>query len=92
MDEALMLAKVLEVLRAEFPSLKRVALGPDTALVSSGLLDSFGVVTLLAALDGAFGVEIDVEQVELDQFDTPARIAALCRASLVGRPGGGRRG
>ena len=78
MDQAAMLAKVTEILRAQFPALRRVALGPDTALVSSGLLDSFALVALLAALDEALGVEIDVEQVELDALETPARLAALC--------------
>lgn len=84
MTQAAMLAKVITILRSEFPALRKMELGPDTALLSSGLLDSFAVVTLLAALDGALGTEIDVEQVELDQFETPARVAALCLAALGG--------
>ena len=86
MDQASMLARVQTILREQFPALRRVQLGPDTALVSSGLLDSFALVSLLAALDEALGVEIDVEQVELEALETPARVAALCLAALGGRP------
>lgn len=84
------LDKVITILRQELPALRKAEIGPDTALMSTGLLDSFGVVTLLAALDRALGTEIDVEQVELEQLETPAAIAALCRQASASR--GGSRG
>ena len=62
---------------------------PDTPLLSAGLLDSFAIVTLVAALDAAFAVDIDVEQVEIEEFETARTIAALC-ARATHAIGGGR--
>jgi acyl carrier protein len=79
-------AKVIAILEAEFPPLRKIGLRPDTALLSAGRLDSFGIVTLVATLDAEFGIDVDVEQVEIESFETPASIAALCVAAQ------GRRG
>jgi acyl carrier protein len=49
----------------------------DTALFSSGKVDSFGVLELIAFLEDAFGVDIDTARHEIREFDTVARIAAL---------------
>lgn len=84
MDAEALLARVCAVLGAQIPTLRGAPLAPDTPLVSSGLLDSFGVVTLVAALEEAFAFEIDVERLEVDQFETPATIADLCGATPNG--------
>jgi len=78
MTPADMAGKVIGILQAEFPLLASMELHPDTALLSAGLLDSFALVMLLATLEDTFGVEIDVETVPLEQFETPMTIAQLC--------------
>jgi acyl carrier protein len=78
---------ILGLLKDEFPLLRKKDLRPDTPLLSAGLLDSFAIVTLVAALDAAFAVDIDVEQTELEAFETASTIAALCaRASERATP------
>ena len=74
-------SRVLDVLQSEFPMLAERGLVADTALLSSGLLDSFALVTLIAALEEAFEIDVDVEDVEIEQFETAACIAELCRAA-----------
>jgi acyl carrier protein len=63
-------------LAQEFP------LGPDTSLLSSGLIDSFGLTALLAALEGRFHVRIDPADIGVDNFDTPAQIRTYVDAHL----------
>ena len=75
--------KVCEILVCEFPMLGRLELTPETSLLSSGLLDSFAVVTLIAALEDTYEFDLDVETIELDQFETPHSIAELCRNALL---------
>jgi acyl carrier protein len=58
--------------------LSGVKLSAETALVSAGWLDSFAVVSLIAALEEALGIDIDVTKLELADFETPASIARLC--------------
>lgn len=81
---------ILTLLKDEFPLLRKRDLKPETPLLSAGLLDSFAIVTLVAALDAAFAVDIDVEQVEIEEFETASSIAALCaRAAGATRATGG---
>jgi acyl carrier protein len=49
----------------------------DTALFSSGIVDSFGVLELIAFLEDRFGVEIDPARHDLAEFDTVAKIHSL---------------
>ena len=87
-------AKIIDVLKAEFPMLRPpgIGLGPATALLSTGLLDSFAVVTLLASLEGIFAIDLDVEQIPFEQLETPATIGAVCYAALQKRGGAIARG
>ena len=47
---------------------------PDSPLVSSGLIDSFDLVGVLAAIEERFGVEIPVEDISIESFDTPRQM------------------
>ena len=49
-------------------------LEPDMDLFEMGLLDSFGVVELLVALETQFGVVIDIETLTRADIATPAKI------------------
>jgi acyl carrier protein len=63
------------------------AVGDDTLLFSSGLVDSFGVLELIAFLEDEFKVEIDTNTHEIRDFDSIRQIAGLV-ASVSGTPGG----
>jgi acyl carrier protein len=49
----------------------------ETDLLRSGLLDSLGLVELLAMLEQQFGVQISLEELELDHFRTVGSITAF---------------
>ena len=51
----------------------------ETKLISTGLLDSFGVITLITEFEGAFGVEFNLEELEFEQFNTVLSIAKLIK-------------
>lgn len=50
---------------------------PDTDLVETGILDSFQFVELLLQLEQHFGFRIRIEDIDLDDLRTLARIARL---------------
>ena len=52
----------------------------DTRLFDEGLLDSFGVVQLIVALESSFGVSLDPAELERSQMATPAAVAATVQA------------
>lgn len=49
---------------------------PDTPLISSGLIDSFDIVALLAIFESHYGVAIDPATIDAEQFDTPTQMLA----------------
>jgi acyl carrier protein len=58
----------------------QVALRPvedDTPLFSGGIIDSFGVLELIAFLEETFKIEVDTAQYDLTDFDTIGKIGAL---------------
>lgn len=50
---------------------------PKADLFESGLIDSLLVVELLVLLEAEFGVQVPMERLELDDFRSLERIAAL---------------
>ena len=57
------------------PEVDPAELQDDDSLLDSGILDSFGIMTLLDFLQQDFGVEIPAEDIEPDNFETIAAIA-----------------
>jgi acyl carrier protein len=53
---------------------------PDTDLLASGILDSFQFVELLAHLEQHFGLRLRIDDIELDDLRTLARIARMVAA------------
>ena len=56
------------------------ALGPDEALVSSGLIDSFSLVDLALFVETSFGVRLHDSELRADVFDTLDQLATLIEA------------
>lgn len=50
---------------------------PDVDLLASGVLDSFQLVELLLHLELRFGIKLSLEELDVDDLRTPARIARL---------------
>ena len=49
----------------------------DTSLFASGIVDSFGVLELIAFLEDTYGVTIDTARHDLLEFDSIAKIETL---------------
>jgi D-alanine--poly(phosphoribitol) ligase subunit 2 len=56
---------------------------PDLDLIDNGVLDSLALVELLFELERTFGIELALEELDIENFRTPTRIAAF-----VGRQSG----
>lgn len=56
------------------------AIAPDTALVTSGRVDSVGLVRLAAVIERTTGIRIPDRDVTAAHFDTLARIRAYVAA------------
>src|SRR2546427_2025166 len=59
-----------ETLHVEVPA-------PETDLLETGTIDSLGLVDLLVRIEERFGVRVDLENLEVDQFRSVASIASL---------------
>lgn len=67
-------------LRAIFTDLLGIeAPEPTTDLVDGGYLDSLALVELLAGIESELGVEIPLDELELDHVRTLERLARLVR-------------
>jgi acyl carrier protein len=49
----------------------------NTSLVSDGLLDSFDIISLVGELNDSFGIEIPVEDIIPENFESVEKIAGL---------------
>jgi len=56
-----------------------VELGPDTPLISSGIVDSFSMVSLKMFLERRYGVQLPDDEATPEAFDTVSSVVALVR-------------
>ena len=58
------------------------AIGDDEPLVTTGIIDSFGLVDLSLFLEDAFGVRVDASDLGAGRADTAVQIASLVISRL----------
>ena len=66
--------KLLEILKGIRPD---VDFENEASLVDDGILDSFDVVSIISELDDAFGVQIRIDELDPENFNSAASIMAL---------------
>lgn len=54
-------------------------LAPDQDYIAEGLIDSLLALELVTQVEALFGVEVEVDDLDLDNFRTAARVAAFVR-------------
>lgn len=54
---------------------------PDTDLIDAGLIDSLALVTLITEIEAEFGVELPLEDFDIEAFRSAEQIAAYVLAS-----------
>jgi len=73
-DQEQIAAFVVQRFRA---AIKGGKLGVDDPLVSTGVIDSFGVLEVVAFLEDTFGIVLDATRLQVTEFETVHRITAL---------------
>lgn len=76
---AAILARFVQEMTAQ-----ELAASPDVSLLEDGLVDSLTLVSVVQALQDAFGVEIGVADITLDNFDRVSAIAEFIRQRTEG--------
>lgn len=71
-------APVLAQLQAIFREVLNVVVpSPDTDLIETGLLDSLALVELLFEIEQRFGVDLALDDLDIENFRTLERLAAV---------------
>lgn len=78
-------AKIRRFVADTFCDGRATGLLPETGLVTSGIVDSAGIVHVVEFLERTFAIVIDDADVGLETFNTLTALAALVRSK---RPGG----
>jgi acyl carrier protein len=59
----------------------------DVSFLQEGIIDSLGVVELVAFVQTHFGVTVDQQEVTPDNFDSITKLSAFVRRKLVSAAG-----
>ena len=79
-------AKLKEFIMTEVnPDLNLSQLDDDEPLIESGIIDSLGVLKILAFMDEAFGVDLSSDQIKLENFKNVISICALVEKQKNGK-------
>jgi acyl carrier protein len=83
MDE--MIEAVLDYVRDEYvDDDDDLEVGPDTPLITSGIVDSFSLVSLKTFLEKTYSITLPDAEATPEAFDTVASIVALVRKHRAG--------
>ncbi len=72
--------KLIEFIREEFLSNPATVITPDTKLISSGLIDSFSLVSLQVFIEKEFGKRIPAPRITAESFDTVRQMIEIINA------------
>ena len=75
-----MLEEIYKLLKENVVELEDVELREDTSLIASGYMDSYEVVMLLEQLEQTFSIKIELDDLDLEDFESPANIVKLVEA------------
>ncbi|MEU2257053.1 acyl carrier protein [Nocardia xishanensis] len=84
--------ELVERLVRHFSVVTATELGPDDDYFGMGLVNSLRALEIVAYLERTFGFEIDIEDLDLDNFRTARRAAAFVtrKGGLTADLGAGR--
>ncbi|KXO14758.1 phosphopantetheine-binding protein [Peptoniphilus sp. GNH] len=75
------LEKIIQIIKEVSP-MGDENIEADTELIESGIIDSFDTVSLIMELNDEFEIEIGVEEILPENFETPEKILALVEEFL----------
>ena len=69
--------RVIAILHENVEELSGVEITDDLPLISGGFMDSFDIVNLIDEFEQKIGVSIDLQNVDLEQFDNIMSICSM---------------
>jgi acyl carrier protein len=69
--------KLINFIKDEFVSDPSAVITADTKLLSTGLIDSFSLVSLQVFIDKEFGKKIPAPRITVESFDTVRQIMGI---------------
>ncbi|MBM3319578.1 MAG: acyl carrier protein [Candidatus Eisenbacteria bacterium] len=75
--------KIIEFIREEYLEDDSMELKDDTPLISSGIVDSFSMVSLKMYLEVELGIKMTDEEASTEAFDSVNSILELVRKKLA---------
>ena len=85
MDADTVMTRVRAFITDRFPAARHKSLGAEERLLENGILDSLGILDLVAYLEAEFGITVSDEDLVPEHFETLERL----RAFVVTRARGG---
>lgn len=67
------------------PGVTVSSIAPDTDLIASGVIDSFGIVGIVAFIEEHFGIKVDDEDIDPDIFRNVFSIEAYVENRQVAK-------
>lgn len=74
--------KIIKYIRDEYVDKPGTVVEDNTPLISSGLVDSFSMVSLKMFLEDQYRIQLSDDEATTDQFETVARIMELVNSKL----------
>ena len=71
--------EVKKIISENVEELTNVELTDDLQLITSGYIDSFDIITIINLLEKKFCIEIDLDQVKLEEFNTVDSICQIIK-------------
>ena len=75
--------KIIEYVRDEYLEDESMVVKEDTPLISSGIVDSFSMVSLKMYLEEEYKIKMTDEEASTEAFDTVGSILALVKKKLA---------
>jgi len=75
--------KIIEYIRDEYLEDESMEVKEDTPLISSGIVDSFSMVSLKMYLEEEYKIKMTDEEASTEAFDTVGSILALVKKKLA---------
>lgn len=71
--------KIIELLKQNVDELGNIEITREMQLITTGFIESFDIIQLLTVLEETFAVDLPLDDLNLEDFNTVASIAEIVR-------------
>ena len=68
---------IISLLKDHVEAVKDIELQEEDLLIASGLIESFDLVNLLTVLESTFGIQLSLDMLDIENFETPLSITKM---------------